>query len=201
MKIFIVIFLLLTSPTLLAITPTYHLHIDRAQRQLYVLNADGAVAWKAPCGIGRGGLAQKKSMADAVTPTGEFVVDLILDQQPQFDQSRRALPLSLAQLFQNMNTLDFNGDGRPDHAYGSAYIGLASKTAITGPKLTTYRDGTVYWFSIALHGTPDPTTIGKAASGGCVHLSAETLAKLIEGGVVGIGTRVTIADGPPQLTH
>lgn len=176
-KIIFIFTLLLTTPTLSAATPTYHLHIDRAHKQLYVLNADDAVVWQAPCGIGRGGLRVKKSMADAVTPTGEFVVDIILDEK--------------SALFQNMNRI-FN------HAYGSAYIGLDSKTAITGPKLIPYRDGTQYWFSIALHGTPDPANIGQAKSGGCIHLSAESLAHLLGDGIVKIGTRVTIADGGPQ---
>lgn len=190
--------LFFVSPTLLADSPAYHLYVDRAQRQLYVLNPEGTVMWQAPCGIGRGGRRVKKSMADEVTPTGEFVVDIILDHTPELNQSLRATPVGLAQLFRNMDGIDFNGDGRPDHAFGSAYIGLDSKTAITGPKLKPYRDGTLYWFSIALHGTPDPANIGKANSGGCVHLGADSLAHLIEGGIVRIGTRVTIADVPPH---
>jgi hypothetical protein len=137
-------------------------------------------------------------MADNVTPTGEFMVDIILNHKPEFNQSLHPTSVNLAQLLHNMDNMDFNHDGRPDRAYGNAYIGLDSKTAITGPKLTRYRDGTPYWFSIALHGTPDPATIGNAASGGCIHLSADTLAHLIEAGIVKIGTRVTISDGPPK---
>jgi hypothetical protein len=92
--------------------------------------------------------------------------------------------------------LDFDGDGVPDRAYGDGYIGLRSSEAVTGPKMRRYR-GTPYWYAIALHGTPDPSSLGEARSGGCVHLPASLLEQLVTGDHIQLGTQVIIADGPP----
>ena len=69
--------------------------------------------------------------------------------------------------------------------------------AMQRDKARRYRDGTPYWFSIALHGTPDPANLGAANSGGCVHLSPTMLSHLIDGDLVTLGSVVVIADGPP----
>jgi lipoprotein-anchoring transpeptidase ErfK/SrfK len=54
---------------------------------------------------------------------------------------------------------------------------------------------TPYWFSIALHGTPNESSdIGKANSGGCIHVEQNVLKKLVEEGAIEIGTRVIITD-------
>lgn len=187
------------------------LHIDRAGRMLYVLDDSGQVTRSEPVGVGRGGLSDKRTMADLITPTGRFTVDLILTEaggevaqeaidrfagEPAYAALLTGEP-GLPGLFANMSRIDFDADGAPDGAYGSAYIGLTSSEAVTGPKLRRYRDGTLYWFSIALHGTPDPANIGAANSGGCVHLAAPLLADLIDGEIVAIGSPVVIADGPP----
>ncbi|MBX2802045.1 MAG: L,D-transpeptidase [Myxococcales bacterium] len=189
-----------------------HVHVDRAGRTLSVLR-HGSVVSQQPIGIGRGGLAVKERMGDYVTPTGTFVVDLILhdagshdavspDVVERFADDAEFAELladdaGLRQLWRNMKGIDFDGDGLADAAYGSAYIGLAATGGeVTGPKMSRYAD-TARWFSIALHGTPDPSTLGAAASGGCVHLGADLLTDLIEGGQIGLGSLVTIADGPP----
>ena len=99
-----------------------------------------------------------------------------------------------------MSSLDFDGDGAPDQAYGTGYIGLTSSEAVTGPKMRRYR-GTPYWYSIALHGTPDPTSLGEARSGGCVHLPAALLQRLVTEERVQLGTEVVIADRPPPRYH
>jgi L,D-peptidoglycan transpeptidase YkuD (ErfK/YbiS/YcfS/YnhG family) len=186
-----------------------YLLIHRSAKQLEVLNSRGDRLYQAPVGIGQGGLKEKQDMADLVTPTGEMKVDLILYKKSDYNQIApqnvehfahdpqfRPLvsqPQGLVQLFHNMNQLDFDGNGSPDQAYGDGYIGLTSKTTITGPKLSLFA-ATPYWFSIALHGTPDPNNIGQARSGGCVHLAPETLKQLIEQRWVQIGTIVEIVD-------
>lgn len=189
-----------------------HVYIDRAGLQFYVMDQNGNVLFKAPCGIGKGGLKQKKNMSDSVTPTGEFTVDLILYENNSFDDILKSSadryskqkkyfglissPDGLSKLFQNMNSLDFNSDGKPDNAYGSGYLGLDSRTSITGPKMQEYKN-TPYWFSIAIHGTPDEKNVGKMNSGGCVHLKKADLSKLIETGFIKIGTKVIIGDVEP----
>lgn len=178
-----------------------------------MLDPSGWVLHQEDAGIGRGGLREKTSMADLVTPTGSFSVDLILSAG---DSSRMAIlpslrsryaadpafgplvasPQGLARLFDTMNRLDFDGDAAPDRAYGVAYIGLSSASAVTGPKMHWFR-GQSYWFSIALHGTPSPAALGKATSGGCVHLSAALLERLLRSRHLQLGSVVVIADGPP----
>lgn len=187
----------------------YSLLIHRREKRLEVLNRRGDRLYQASIGIGQGGLKEKQDMADLVTPTGEMTVDLILYKKPAYNQIANqnvqrfspspqfrplvSQPQGLVQLFQNMNGLDFDGNGSPDQAYGDGYIGLTSATTITGPKLSTFA-ATPYWFSIALHGTPDPRNIGQANSGGCVHLAPETLKQLIEHRWVQLGTAVKIVD-------
>ena len=188
------------------------IHVDRAGRTVYLLDPQGQILDQEPAGIGRGGLAEKVSMADLVTPTGTFTVNLVLSADGKHNAiapelivqnaAQRALlegsAPGLTGLFANMSRLDFDGDGDPDGAYGSAYIGLVGTGGeVTGPGLRRYREGTPYWFSIALHGTPDPSNLGAANSGGCVHLSAALLARLLDEGRIGLGSTVTIADGPP----
>ena len=192
------------------------LWIDRGGLRAYTLDASGRVLLEEAAGIGRGGRRQKKSMSDLITPTGHFVVDLILSSA---DSSRNAIlpslrsryaadpsfgPLvedqkGLARLFDTMNALDFifNGDHAADGAYGTAYIGLDSPTVLTGPKMHWYASR-AYWFSIALHGTPLPASaLGKATSGGCVHLSRESLERLLGSRHLQLGSTVVIADEPP----
>ncbi len=187
----------------------YSLLIHRVDKRLEVLNNQSVPIYKATIGIGQGGLKDKQNMNDFVTPTGGMSVDLILYKKSEYNQIaqhnvKRFIKVTqyrnlvnpqqgLAQLFKNMNYLDFDGNGSPDRAYGNGYIGLTSTTSITGPKMSTFQ-GTPYWFSIALHGTPNPENIGQANSGGCIHLDSNTLQQLIEKGWVKLGTKVTIVD-------
>ena len=197
----------------IAATPPL-VHVDRHGRMLYVLNDRGAVVHQEPIGIGRGGLGEKTSMSDFITPVGTFTVDLILDETGTYNAIAPSLrarwagdptygalvaPRSgLATLYANMASLDFNGDDVPDRAYGVAYIGLDSASAVTGPKMRLFR-GTPYWYSIALHGTPSPEGLGQARSGGCVHVSKDLLRHLLHEGILSVGQTVRIADGPPTL--
>lgn len=147
-------------------------------------------------------------MSDCITPSGSFLVDIILFENPDFNeisaklirryasqpQSSKYLASkdSLNRLFSNMNSLDFDGNGKPDTAYGIGYIGLDSNSKLSGPKLSKFK-GTDYWFSIALHGTADEKScIGSARSGGCIHLPEKTLRKIIENHYLPIGARVKI---------
>lgn len=173
-------------------------HIDRTARTLS-LHRDGQVERTAAIGVGRGGLGDKTAMSDLITPTGRFTVDLVLHRQGTHNavaDPDRLGDLSLAQLFQNMDGLDFDGDGAPDHAYGSVYVGLDGQQ--TGPKLRAHsRSGTPYWYSIALHATPHPENLGAANSGGCVHVDHDVLERLVHDGTLALGVQVVIADGPP----
>lgn len=190
----------------------YTVFINRKEKTLSIFK-DKLVIEKIPCGIGRGGLKPKTSMTDSVTPTGNFIVDIILSNKPglnavsdtvkkhyqntefaQFDESASGL----LKLFHNMNSLDFDKNGKPDNSYGMAYVGLNSDNAVTGPKMR-YFNGVPYWFSIAIHGTNDESNVGKANSGGCIHLKRDDLEKMLENGFVKIGTKVVISDSAPDI--
>ncbi len=188
---------------------SYSLLIHRTDKRLELLDLQGVPLWNTVIGIGRGGLKEKKDMADLITPTGEMTVDLILYRKPEYNRIARnnverfsknaefrdfvIHQQGLAQLFNNMSSLDFDGNGSPDRAYGDGYIGFTSSTTITGPKMSTFQ-GTPYWFSIAIHGTPHPENIGQANSGGCVHIDSKSLQQMIENGWVKLGTKVKIVD-------
>lgn len=191
----------------------YSVHINRKDKQFYVIdNKKDKVVYRAPCGVGKGGLKLKKSMSDYITPTGKFYVDVILNKDDKYNsiapgnvdkckgnQKYSELASSregLARLFKNMNSIDFDHNGKPDHAYGIAYIGLQSNASVTGPKMKMY-GSTPYWYSIAIHGTPDEANVGRAKSGGCVQLAAKDLSWLMENSIVTIGTKVTISDKDP----
>jgi hypothetical protein len=179
-------------------------HVDRAARQLSLLE-DGVLTHSEAIGIGRGGLADKTSMSDFITPTGTFTVDLVLHAAGTHNavapmtvaEEFSPLLADLEQLFANMSSLDFDGDGSPDSAYGDAYIGLHSDSAVTGPKMRRHSGGTPYWYSIALHGTV-PENLGEANSGGCVHVDGSLLDRLIRDEVLALGSTVTISDAPPK---
>lgn len=160
-------------------------------------------------GIGSGPLKTKQSMQDRITPIGEFVIDVVLTSDPklnQIDQRRkkdierqpRFAPfvkdkVELAKVFHTMNEQDFNQDGRPDNAYGYAFLGLHGKH--TGPKLIAAGQS-ARWYSIGLHGTPDESkTIGQNLSEGCIHVPNRVLKTLITKNLVGVGTHVFIRDG------
>lgn len=193
--------------------------VNRTTKLLSVEQSDGTMVLSASVGIGKGGVVKKVSMDDLVTPTGHFVVNLVLANDPAVCRASESLksryrskpqylkflesPAGLVRLFKNMSSLDFDGDGKGDTAYGGGYIGLAldprfvpnaslSPSRIVGPGARSYQ-GKVSWYSIALHGTPNETSaIGSATSGGCVHLQASILQKLLK--LVSIGTRVEISD-------
>lgn len=210
--LFIVFSIFLLSPSLNLASQNHFIYINRSAKKLHVLDSNGKAISTYHCGIGRGGLREKKSMSDYVTPTGDFVVDLILFENSEFNQisqsnqekfeSKKAYKnyisdkAGLRHLFQNMNHLDFDNNHKADNAYGIAYIGLDSKNAITGPKLNKYKN-VVRWYSIAIHGTPNESkNIPASNSGGCIHLKAANLEFLIENGILNIGTEVKIGDEP-----
>jgi hypothetical protein len=192
-------------------------YVDRSSKQLWVADANHKILLRTSVGIGRGGIRRKLSMDDFVTPTGKFTVDLILFKDKTFNRLAtdnvaryRGTKFSdllsscdgLARLFSNMNSLDFDGDGKADRAYGDGYIGITStsKGEVTGPKMQ-YLGQVPYWYSIALHGTNDPASIGGSKSGGCIHVPANILSKLICGRLVNIGTTVVISDKTPSWAH
>ncbi len=162
-----------------------------------------------PVGIGRGALKNKVDMQDCITPAGRFVIDVVLTADPKLNQidenqrnsiskSARFAPFvrdanGLARIFETMNLQDFNRDGKPDQAYGFAFLGLNGR--VTGPKLIA-AGNSARWYSIAMHGTPkERTAIGAATSEGCIHVQKSVLESLLGKYKIGVGTPVYINDG------
>lgn len=188
-------------------TSAFQVLVKRSQHRLIVFDKQGREVLTTPVGIGSGGNTEKKNMNDCVTPTGNFVVDIILYHNDEFDETAEAVKeryrrdprkvlidnrAGLKRLFANMNSLDFNGDSEPDTAYGIAYLGLDSGDQVTGPKLSRFKN-TDYWFSIAIHGTADEKDkIGHSRSGGCIQVPAKALRQLVEKKLIIIGTPVKI---------
>lgn len=182
--------------------------IDRKYKRMSLVDETGKTLISCPIGIGKGPLTAKTSMSDFITPTGKFVVDVVLTddaklnqidpaRQAELSRSPRFAPLvkdgkGLAEVFETMNRQDFNHDGKPDRAYGFAFLGLQGK--LTGPKLIV-AGKSARWYSIALHGTPDEAkAIGQATSEGCIHVQRAVLEKILTEHLVGTGTPVYIND-------
>lgn len=183
--------------------------VDRRSRTLSVRDKNGKVILDTKVGIGKGGLKDKRSMSDCITPEGDFFVDIILSRKyPQLNTLDKKYLLKyrgdkqssewlssqkgLGELFSSMNSIDFDGDGKADSAYGDAYIGLDSKQAICGPKLSKFK-GKRYWFSIAIHGTErEADNISQANSGGCIQIPSPALDRLLQEKLIGLASRVKI---------
>jgi hypothetical protein len=183
--------------------------IDRKKRSMSVVSESGKILVSCPVGIGRGPLKNKSNMQDCITPVGEFFIDVVLSDNPRFNDIAMAQKSqiaknarfarlvkdgdALAKVFRTMNEQDFNRDGIPDRAYGFAYFGLNGKN--TGPKLIE-AGPSARWYSIALHGSPNEAkAIGGATSEGCIHVSQSILKRLLSEHLIGVGTRVHIKDG------
>lgn len=183
--------------------------IDRKSKRMSLVDETGKTLISCRIGIGKGPLSAKTSMNDFITPTGKFVVDVVLTDDAklnQIDRGRqvelsidpRFAPLvkdgkGLADVFKTMNRQDFNRDGKPDQAYGFAFLGLDGK--VTGPKLIA-AGKSARWYSIALHGTPNEAkAIGRATSEGCIHVQKAVLQKILTEHLVEPGTPVYINDG------
>ena len=177
-----------------------------------IVDAAGKTLLACPVGIGRGPLKDKVSMQDCITPSGRFVVDVVLSENlnaNQIDAKSKASISSanprfapfvrdayaLSKVFETMNRQDFNRDGRPDHAYGYAFIGLDGKS--TGPKSKLIAAGpSARWYSIGLHGTAkEAKAIGANTSEGCIHVPKAVLKSLLDKHLIGVGTPVYINDG------
>lgn len=187
--------------------------VDRKSRSLSIVDRFGKTLISCPIGVGSGPLKSKSDMQDCITPVGDFVVDVVLTDDPainqidskrkeQYSKNVRFAPLvkdgkGLAQVFHTMNEQDFNRDGKPDRAYGSAFLGLDGKG--TGPKLIA-AGKSARWYSIAMHGTPNEAkAIGAATSEGCIHISKAVLKKILSDRLIVVGTPVYIKDGEKDI--
>ncbi len=137
---------------------------------------------------------------EGVTPLGTFKVNAIMSKD-RFEMDKSLIEKSgktknyLAKnLFNNMNSIDFKGDGETGE-YGSGYISLTPVPSTTQPFRFNEYDGTYRWYSFAIHGTNDETRIGQRVTGGCINMNNSELDQLIK--TVNLGDEVLITSNKP----
>jgi lipoprotein-anchoring transpeptidase ErfK/SrfK len=139
---------------------------------------------------------------EGVTPLGTFKVNAIMSKD-RFEmdgtlikQSGKTNQYLSENLFNNMNTIDFKGDGETGE-YGSGYISLTPIPSTPQPFSFNKYDGTYRWYSFAIHGTNDETRIGKRITGGCINMNNKEISKLIKS--INLGDQVIIRSNQPCI--
>ena len=137
---------------------------------------------------------------EGVTPLGTFKVNAIMSKD-RFEMDENLIQKSgktesyLAKnLFKNMNSIDFKGDGEVGE-YGSGYISLTPVPSTPQPFRFNEYDGTYRWYSFAIHGTNDETRIGQRVTGGCINMNNRDLNQLIK--TINLGDEVLITSNQP----
>jgi hypothetical protein len=95
------------------------------------------------------------------------------------EQSGKSRDWLTENLFSNMSSIDFDGDGEGGE-YGDAFFSLepVDSKAVQPFHFGEYKN-TFRWYSYAIHGTQDEERIGKCITGGCVNVSKASVAKLL----------------------
>ena len=137
---------------------------------------------------------------EGVTPLGTFKVNAIMSKdrfemdETLIKQSGKTNQYLSENLFNNMNSIDFNGDGETGE-YGSGYISLTPIPSTPQPFSFNEYDGTYRWYSFAIHGTNDETRIGKRITGGCINMNNKEISKLIKS--INLGDKVIVRSNQP----
>lgn len=152
-----------------------------------------------PVGLGRNGfLPAGTAFKGGYSLLGRFKVSAMLsgdrfEMTPELiEQSGKSADWLRDNLFSNMSSIDFDGDGKGGE-YGQAFIGLVpvDSSAKQPFHFGSYK-GTFRWYSFAIHGTQDESRIGKCATGGCINVKQENLVPLTQ--QLKLGDLITIAE-------
>lgn len=131
----------------------------------------------------KGVLCEGARFRDGYSLLGRFRINAIFSDSrfeidPKLEKlSGKPVEYLKSNLFKNMNSIDFDGDSKTAE-YGAAYFGLEPIADTAQPFRFGDFNGTFRWYSFAIHGTNDPTRIGRAATGGCINLEAKTVLEL-----------------------
>ena len=152
-------------------------------------------------GYGKNGVGCIGStFVEGVTPLGTFKVNAILSEdrfemdESLIKKSEKTKSYLSKNLFNNMNSIDFKGDGETGE-YGSGYISLTPVPSTPQPFNFNEYDGTYRWYSFAIHGTNDETRIGKRITGGCINMNNQEISKLIKS--INLGDEVVVTSNQP----
>ena len=152
-------------------------------------------------GYGKNGVGCSGStFEEGVTPLGKFKVNAIMSKD-RFEMDKTLIKESgktesyLAEnLFKNMNSIDFKGDGETGE-YGSGYISLTPVPPTPQPFRFNEYNGVYRWYSFAIHGTNDETRIGQRVTGGCINMNNKDINQLIK--VINLGDEVLVTSNQP----
>ncbi|WP_413429180.1 L,D-transpeptidase [Synechococcus sp. Cu2B8-bc1011] len=137
---------------------------------------------------------------EGITPLGTFKVNAIMSKdrfemdEGLIKKSGRTKDYLAKNLFNNMNSIDFKGDGETGE-YGSGYISLTPVPSSPQPFNFNEYDGTYRWYSFAIHGTNDETRIGQRITGGCINMNNRDINQLIK--TVNLGDEVLVTSNKP----
>ena len=152
-------------------------------------------------GYGKNGVGCIGStFVEGVTPLGTFKVNAIMSQdrfemdEALIQQSGKTKSYLSENLFNNMNSIDFKGDGETGE-YGSGYISLTPVPSTQRPFTFNKYDGIYRWYSFAIHGTNDETRIGQRITGGCINMNNRDINQLIK--TVNLGDEVLVTSNKP----
>ena len=152
-------------------------------------------------GYGKNGVGCIGSIfEEGVTPLGTFKVNAIMSKdrfemdESLVQQSGKTKSYLSENLFNNMNSIDFKGDGETGE-YGSGYISLTPVPSTPQPFNFNKYNGKYRWYSFAIHGTNDETRIGKPVTGGCINMKNKELNKLIKN--INLGDEVVVTSKQP----
>ena len=152
-------------------------------------------------GFGKNGIKPEGSTFEGGhSLLGRFRVNAILSEtvfqmtETLVRQSGKSREWLADNLFSNMSSIDFDGDGEGGE-YGSAFIGLAPiDSAAKQPFHFGEYQGVFRWYSYAIHGTQDESRIGKSITGGCINVGEKDLVMLVEQLKLGDLVEVTLPD-------
>ncbi|MEM1441015.1 MAG: L,D-transpeptidase [Verrucomicrobiota bacterium] len=176
---------------------TITLHRDDPSQSRGVLNTGESF----PVGYGRDGyLPEGASFRGGSSLLGDFQVNAVLSggrfemTDALIEQSGKSREWLEENLFANMSSIDFDGDGSGGE-YGEAFIGLEPlNSEAEQPFHFGEYKGVFRWYSYAIHGTQNEERIGKCITGGCINVGAEDLESLVSKIQVGDFVRVTSQD-------
>lgn len=150
-----------------------------------------------PVGLGKHGfLPAGRSFRGGYSLLGLFSVSAILSgdrfqmTEKLISESGKSRDWLAENLFRNMSSIDFDGDGVGGE-YGGAFIGLEplDSTAKQPFHFGEYK-GVFRWYSYAIHGTQDESRVGKCVTGGCINVRKTDLVAILDS--IGLGDRVAI---------
>lgn len=165
----------------------FRIVLDQDQPDRSRIISGPGISKEIPVGFGKNGfLPEGSTFRGGYSLLGDFRVNAILSEarfemtQELVRESGKSLDWLAENLFSNMSSIDFDGDGEGGE-YGKAFVGLEPMNSkAKQPFHFGEYKGVFRWYSYAIHGTQDESRIGKCVTGGCINVGAKDLAQYVE---------------------